>query len=251
MGKIGKSFALVLILVIAISSLSLIVIKPTFAQTTNQPIPEFTLKVADHSYNVPATIVSTTDPYTNVTTSKNIAGYYVENKTIDAIIKNNGASFFNFRYKPHFVDRWSYYPFSPDNTNYIVPSAYDLSNVYNASLSDYTTISLTFLPTISQGGQIDIQIQGLFGSYQKQPSGMRGVGLPTYDFTFSGEASNWSNTQTVTLSSSSPTPTPSVPEFSWLAILPLFIALMFIAIKLRNLKTTKINVPLKTCSKIF
>jgi hypothetical protein len=38
-----------------------------------------------------------------------------------------------------------------------------------------------------------------------------------------------------------PTPTPTVPEFSWLAILPLFVALMFIAVILRHRKTTKTN----------
>jgi hypothetical protein len=47
------------------------------------------------------------------------------------------------------------------------------------------------------------------------------------------------------------TPTPTVPEFSGLAILPLFFALLFIAIKLRDRRTAKINVPLRTCSKIF
>ena len=35
-------------------------------------------------------------------------------------------------------------------------------------------------------------------------------------------------------SNPTPTPIPTVPEFSWLAILPLFISLLFIAIKLRH-----------------
>lgn len=41
-----------------------------------------------------------------------------------------------------------------------------------------------------------------------------------------------------------PTPTPSVPEFSWLIILSLFVVLVFIAIKLRHQKTAKITVPI-------
>jgi len=38
-----------------------------------------------------------------------------------------------------------------------------------------------------------------------------------------------------------PTTSPSVPEFSWLAILPLFLSLLFVAVKLRHRKTTKLN----------
>jgi hypothetical protein len=231
--------------------------KPTFAQSQTKPIPEFILKFADHSYDVPPTVTSTTDPYTNKTTTRTIAGYHVDNKTIDAEITNNGGSYYNFRYKPHYTDNWSYYPFNPDiNTEYIVPSAQDLSGVYAASTSSYTTVSLTFLPkTIPENGVVDVQVQALFGSYEKHPSGMRGAGFPTYDFIFSGESSNWSNTQTVTMPSStftSPSPSPTVPEFPiWLVILPFFISLLSVAVVLRHRKTAKIPVALKLVLKSY
>jgi hypothetical protein len=35
--------------------------------------------------------------------------------------------------------------------------------------------------------------------------------------------------------------TTTIPEFSWLAILPLFLSLLFVAVKLRHRKTTKLN----------
>jgi parallel beta-helix repeat protein len=41
------------------------------------------------------------------------------------------------------------------------------------------------------------------------------------------------------ISPSSPSPTPTVPEFSWLTILPLFVSMLFIAVKFRHRKTPK------------
>ncbi len=38
-------------------------------------------------------------------------------------------------------------------------------------------------------------------------------------------------------STTTPTPTPTIPEFSWLVVLPLFVSVLFIAIKLRHRKT--------------
>jgi hypothetical protein len=57
MGSSGKSFALILILIISFSSLSLLLIKPACAQSQSIPtpsVPEFSVKLADHSYDVPA-----------------------------------------------------------------------------------------------------------------------------------------------------------------------------------------------------
>jgi hypothetical protein len=57
--------------------------------------------------------------------------------------------------------------------------------------------------------------------------------------------SGWSNTQTITIpassASGSPSPTPTVPEFSWLVILPLCVALLFVAVKLKHRMTTNLN----------
>ena len=55
MGSSGKSFALILILIMAISSLSLLVLKPANAQIIPKPsVPEFTVQfVVDTSYIAP------------------------------------------------------------------------------------------------------------------------------------------------------------------------------------------------------
>jgi hypothetical protein len=37
------------------------------------------------------------------------------------------------------------------------------------------------------------------------------------------------------------TPSPTVPEFSWLTILPLFVSALFIAVKLRHRKIAELS----------
>ena len=67
-------------------------------------VPEFTLKYVDNSYDVPPKTTTSTDPYTNEITTTTIPGYHVENRTVEAVIKNNvGASYYNFRIKDIFL----------------------------------------------------------------------------------------------------------------------------------------------------
>lgn len=199
----NKRFALLLILVLTASSL--IVVKPVYSPITKPSVPEFTLKIVDSSYDVPTTY--SIDPYTgeNVTHP----GYHVEKKTIQATIKNNlGASYYNFRYKPHYIDEWSYYPFDPDSSR-----GYNLYDAYSVpcqadSDSDYTVISMTSLPmhAFPEGGQVDFQVQALFGNFDAIPYGhVQPLPAPTYDFIFTGTTSDWSETQTLTIDTTPPT----------------------------------------------
>jgi hypothetical protein len=215
MDSINKTAPILLILILAANS-SFIILQSASAQSTPNPsVPEFTLKQVDNSYNVAPTITSTTDPYTNKTTTTTIPGYHVENKTIEAIITSNlGASYYNFRYKPHYIENWTYYPFNPDAGS----SAYTLADSYSVPFkaSDLvnTTLALYFIPqSIAPNSQIDIQVQALYGNFDADPYGhiMPLPGGPTYDFYFRGETSGWSNSQIVTvgesLASSIPSPT--------------------------------------------
>ena len=115
-----------------------------------------TLRYVDHSYDVPPKTTSTTDPYTNETTTTTIPGYHVENKTVEAVIKNNlGASYYNFRYKGHYAEDWSYYPFRPSSNGYSLADSFFVP--CKASDSGYTVIAMTFLPkSIPAGGQVDL-----------------------------------------------------------------------------------------------
>ena len=55
---------------------------------------------------------------------------FVDN-TVQAKIKNNiGASYYNFRYKTQYADKWSYYPHNPDRGAYGILATYDPSPFY-------------------------------------------------------------------------------------------------------------------------
>ena len=184
-------------------------------------VPEFTLQYVDYSYDVPPKTTSTTDPYTNETTTTTIPGYHVENKTIEATIKNNiDASYYNFRYKGRYTDEWNYYPFKPSSSGYTFPDAFYVP--YKASNSSYTVAALPsyFFKDIRVGSEVDVQMQALFGDFRAEPFGHLLPIEPTYDFYFEGTTSDWSETQTITIGeiqtptpSPATTPTPTIPPY--------------------------------------
>jgi hypothetical protein len=216
---VSKRLTLLFIAVLTVSSL--IMTEFAFAQSAPKPsFPEFTLQYVDYSYDVPPKTTSTTDPYTNETITTTVPGYHVENKTIQATINNNiGASYYNFRYKGSYTKEWSYYPFDPDSLNgYNLPDSFYVP--YKASNSSYTVAALPsyFFKDVPEGGQVDVQVQALFGDFDAEPFGHIWPLEPTYDFRFKGTTSDWSSTQTITIGESqtptsppeiTPTPTPS------------------------------------------
>ena len=207
MAKKVKYLWLCLVVILAISCI--IMSESASSQSVPNP-PEFTLKYVDHSYDVSPMPTSSTNPYTGETTTTTIPGYHVDNRTIDATITNNGASYYNFRYKGNYEQEWKYYPFYPDvGLGYFLPDGYRVP--FQASTSKYTVLSLYFLPDIPLNGKIDVQVQGLYGYFRAVPYGhaMLLPGGPTYDFYFEGEAGNWSDTQTITISDESVSPFPS------------------------------------------
>jgi hypothetical protein len=174
-------------------------------------VPEFTLKYVDYSYDVPPKATITTDPYTNETLTTTIPGRHVENKTIEATINNNiGASYYNFRYKGRYENEWRYYPFYPNSSlPYFFADAYSVP--YQASTSSYTVAALPsyFFKNIEHG-EVDVQVQALFGDFRAEPFGHIGLPAPTYDFYFEGTTSDWSGTQTTTIGGiQTPTPSPA------------------------------------------
>jgi hypothetical protein len=208
----SKFATLLLMAVLAVSGL--IMVSSAFAQSITKPsVPEFTLKYVDYSYDVPPKTTTSTDPYTNETITTTIPGSHVENKTIEVTINNNiGASYFNFRYKGRYENEneWRYYPFSPSSLGYMLPDAYSVP--YKASTSDYTVAALPsyFFKDITEGGEVNVQVQALFGDFRAVPYvHLAPLPAPTYDFYFEGTASNWSSTQTITISDSQTPTSPS------------------------------------------
>ena len=272
MGRIGKSFTLILILIMAISSLSLLMVKPTFAQTIpSSTAPQFTIKFVNASYTV-----TTTNSYTGQSQTQ-----LINNNSIEIRIKNqhfdysnNGLTYqiyFNVRVKPHFsnTDNWTeVYPLENNTSSYNSDGTFSyawylLPESPPQSNQDYTTVAFSVVPTevygasgydvnrpdtghnawltdfldaIPSGSQLDFQVQALVG----HNSTYWYIEHPSYP-TIGGYSapavaydsmSGWSSTQTVTIGQSS-----SVPEFpSLLIIVPLLLSVFSVAIVYRHRK---------------
>lgn len=234
MSKISKTFALFLTLIIALSWLTILMVKPASAQSIPKPsVPDFTFKVMDESYVEP--LVYSTNPFTGETELVR-GGNTVQKGRIEITIKNqpftpyidekggNVSLHYIFEFKGHFTD-WD---------NLFDSYAGKQSNL------EYTNIVLTYgegstLHGEHLGylqGQIDFRVKAELGYWTSVEA------FPDYEYSFTGEISDWSNTQTIDLTdisvsdstSPNPTPTSTVPELSLLAIIPLIIALIPIAL---------------------
>jgi hypothetical protein len=220
----------------AVSSLSLIMVKPAFAQSIPKPsVPEFTIKLVDHSYDVAPTTTSTTDPYNNKSTTTTIPGYHIQNITIDLKIKNQpfptsidgNTSYLliDARVKGHFTENWTY-PYS------------SIDSYPTQSNSQYTVIS--FPSNYSPGDEIDFQIEAILA--HRYTYYLDGMHFSDY---FSDSSSGWSPTQTVTISkpsvSASPSSTPTVPEFAFIAIPLLLLSLLSVAAILTQKKPKNLS----------
>jgi hypothetical protein len=242
------------------SSASLLLFKPANAQSIPKPsVPEFTVKFVDRSYDVPITSHTTIDPFTGKQVTTTSGGNHVTNKNIDITIKNtpyptidlnNGSViqlYYAVRTKGHFAD-WT-----PEAS-----SGYSFTRVL-ASSSDHTVVTLRIGSSdndilmdyadvvIRAGGQEDFQVNAQVG-YNYLYHG--GHILPLYTDFAQFTESGWSNTQTITIPeglvstpapnpTENPSPSPTVPEFSWLTILPLMLAIPIVLIMIRNRLTCR------------
>jgi hypothetical protein len=258
MDNVGKVFSLLLVVILAVSSL--IMIESAFAQSIPKPsVPEFTIRFVNASYTM-----TTTNSYNG-----QIKTQQISNNSIEVVIKNHPFSYannsyhvyFNLRVKPHFentswwVDAYplTNYTSSPADANGVYSFAWFVSSGSpNQSSTEQTLITLplhevalgydlgTILMSIPTNGQIDFQVEALVGHnseewtrinyspYFHENETFGFVPAVAYDST-----SGWSNTQTINLAdgavsistSPNPSPTPTVPEFPLISILSLFSAI--------------------------
>jgi hypothetical protein len=245
MGSIGKNLALTLILIVCLT-----IVGTSSAQTIPKPsVPEFTVKYIDSSYDVPTT--TSIDQYTGKKVTNE--GYHIENKSIELTIRNqpfapymqNGqvyiSLFYNVREKGHFAQNWT--------EIYNAGRGYLLHDNGSYTIVSYslTQNEFPFWNHVTDGGTIDFQVQTLIGYTYVEHYSKDGQFLPNPGYYFEGQTSDWSNIQTVSIPDgsvsvfTSPTPTPSVPEFSWLAVLPLLFSMFLITVILRRRKTISQN----------
>ncbi len=263
MGKISKTFALFLTLIIAMPCVTLLAVKPVNAQTIPTPSPpEFTVTFVDRSYTVPITTTQTTDPFTGQQVIHTSGGQYVKNQTVDIKIKNpqtlsvtlsNGSVaqlYYSIRTKGHFSDNWGWS--NADRWTTTWEEGDSFTQIF-ASTSDYTVATLVIgSPNdilmgyadvyIPAGGQEDFQVKASFGYQYTIYTGLYPSGTAFAGYT----TSEWSPTRTITLtdganSSINTSPTPTVPELYWLSIMPLMVSLFIIAVIIRHRRTAYLS----------
>lgn len=148
-------------------------------------------------------------------------GDHVDNRTVEFTIKNqpftsyDDASgnhitlYYNFRSKGYYGDVWTCFPFDGSETtvSYGMYTTGDLSPKYPASGSAFTVITINLgtliMPAyveVSSGVKMDFQVQALFGHIEPIPSGL----LAGDFYQFTGESSDWSNTQTISIGEKTP-----------------------------------------------
>ncbi len=195
MGSISKSFSLLFIVLLAVSSL--IIAKPASAQTPTPSVPVFTVQLVGPPYTIPTTYSL------NQSSGQIVAniGYTNQYSFIVLTIKNQpynptyGTLYYNVREGSD--NSWSY-PLEP---------TFEMYDTYptQSTDSDYTNISLP-IGQISIGYTTGIQVEAMLGSINRNAS------LPGAPWEFEGATGAWSNTQTVSVPASiplSPTPAPS------------------------------------------
>ncbi|MDI9577422.1 MAG: hypothetical protein QM398_04735 [Thermoproteota archaeon] len=218
MGKISKTFAVLLTLLIATSCLTLLTTIPANAQTISEPsIPEFALKLVDDSYDVPPT--STVNPYTGKTETS--GGYHVQGYLeVQIRIKNQPAQgvFYQVQTKGHYAENWA-------NIEYWIgeSGSYNPRIPYKEQdyIAEYTILKWHDSGNLPREGEIDFRVQALIGTPIVQHTSDH---LDFYNtwatFSFNGTASGWSNTQTINLATDAVSAyntqdtwaTPTVPE---------------------------------------
>jgi hypothetical protein len=215
---IKKSFVAVftiLLLVISILSAMQVEVVEANPLTYSPPkpaIPEFTLKYVDNSYNV--------------------AGNFVQNKSIEVIIKNQPSVYvlcYNVKSISHLSENWTSYEYY-NNSSYLTPHLF-IPNRLLAWNSTFTVLVFGFegnngsetynlmLGQVNNGDQIDFQVQAYMGNWFPGKVVNATASIEYYLLNIDA-IGDWSPTQTITV------PASSIPEFP--AILTITFLIMVI-----------------------
>jgi heme/copper-type cytochrome/quinol oxidase subunit 2 len=195
----AKAFSLFIVVVVTISCL--IMIKPAYSQTIPQPsVPEFTIKIAEHSYDVPPTYGIDQFTGQNITIQE---GTHYQWKTLDFTIVNqkgpNGYSlYYNIRYKGQYTTNWTELFHAG---TYIVAQSGQYSTVSFLLSGSYPSSIFgdIYRLIIPADAPVDFQVEALIGTTTRGS-----IQFGSGD-TFSGESSGWSNTHTLNVSDGSTT----------------------------------------------
>ena len=250
MGRIAKTFVLLLTLIIAMSCLPLLTVKPANAQSMTKPsIPNFSLLFVNSSYSQGSDFFQNEAIVISIS-NRPFTSYYVDNKSVDLYYKiwwNTSSTTSLFWWDNNTVWLASNCRRDPENGTVLNPNAKTTDIRLDFATNNYSVpLGLTPpLPHIPVSGQVDFQIQALIGYY----SGAVWYGNSWFGWNSSDlGSSDWSRIQTITIpaSSSSPNQTtspssstatsPTVPEIPTVLLLPLLLSMFSIAVILRHRK---------------
>ncbi len=229
----NKSKLVILLLVQALLASNIIIVQAYTVDSMPKPsVPDFSVKIVAHPYDVPPETTTTIDQYTGKETTTTQPGYQVENKSIEIKIKNpkftpfniteytpvshywyenaptriksnhTANLYYNVRVKGHFGNDWT--------TPQITYPSVSYANVAAQLDSEYTVISCK--ADYPNNAQIDFQVQALTGFYLPY-----GRNIMIFGYDFYGKESDWSSIQTLTIGEAGttavpdknqPTPTP-------------------------------------------
>jgi hypothetical protein len=214
--SVGTSLKpLALLFIAAIAASSLLMVVSVSAQSIPKPsVPEFTVTLTDYSYDVQATATSTTDPYDGQIKTETTPGYHVKNATLTVAIKNQPFTiyynadgfpiklYYHIQMKGHSETDWPgpgqnsslgqmYFP--ADNSSYTLCT----SNYFCSSLGDKNFEGISKYPT---DGKVDIQVEAFIGYVDVTNIDPASLVVRPDDLTYTyfGENSGWSSTQTIT-----------------------------------------------------
>jgi hypothetical protein len=142
------------------------------------------------------------------------------------------------------VNAISYPVRARDPSKGIWVQTYADSNYDLQSNGTYTTLLMPLPHSLQNASSVDLQMQAQTGYYSRiyKQGQMPEAPFPTdgyWEDNFNpAEKSDWSNTQAVNLNQAATTSPTQVPEFSWLAILPLLLSIFSVVVVLRHRKTT-------------
>jgi hypothetical protein len=193
-----SSVALVFILVLSASSLIMVKPEHALASITKPSVPEFTVELISSppdSHFVNKTIEVTIKnqpfvPYYDDSSGWNISFYY------DVRIKTNDVN-------------WSDLYLIED-----VPARSNDEYTILAYPSEQPVVENTYIlgdrmRDFPPGTQVDFQVEAMIGYVHRVLNPNATNQLEMYPYVFTGEASGWSNIQTITVNDSTPSPTPS------------------------------------------
>ena len=187
-------------------------IQLTSAQTTANPaVPEFTLKYVSASYNEGALVQNSSLVIT------------ITNQPLTPFTYQNGftaTAFYDIQIGYHLMSDEAFtevegYPAQVDS-NYTTITLPLVNNTIQMPAT-YLTLGSK---TLEIDSPVSIQVQTRIGYIVPDINS-----YPKTAFVFRGELSGWSSAQTITLNQQSSLPSPSIPEFSWLTILPILLTI--------------------------